>query len=69
MDNKIKILTSLRDFGRLPSNKICAIAGINYDYFKDEIKELLKDKLVSEEKAGELATYWEITKKGLISLK
>ena len=42
MDDKIKILKTLNDFGKLPSNKVSAIAGINYNYLKPLLEELKK---------------------------
>lgn len=64
MENKDKIIKTLKDMGKLPSNKIGAICGINYNYLKPLLEELEKEKLIKSQKVGEFATYWEITKKG-----
>jgi predicted transcriptional regulator len=68
METTEKILKTLNDFGMMPSSKICAIAGVNYDYFKKASEELLKKKLISK-KEETLATYWEITEKGKREVK
>jgi predicted transcriptional regulator len=68
MEPRDKILKTLNDFGKMPSSKICAIAGVNYEYFKKASEELLKDKLVSKI-TETLATYWEITEKGKKEVK
>lgn len=63
MQNPNKILETLNQFGKIPSSKLCAIAGINYNYFKIASEELLKKGLIKK-KEETLATYWEITEKG-----
>ena len=63
MKKEIKVLITLRDFGKKPSSSICAIAGINYQAFQEVSENLLKKKQIKKIKET-LATYWEITKKG-----
>jgi len=60
MENKEKILKTLKDFGKLPTARLSAITGINYYSLKKILKELEKEKLIKKEKAGELATYWSL---------
>lgn len=57
---KEKILKTLKDFGKLPTAKVSAIAGINYNYVKELLEELETEGKIKSEKAGELATYWTI---------
>lgn len=64
MENKNKILKTLKDMGKLTPSKIGAICGINYNYLKPLLEEMEKAKLIKSQKLGELATYWEITEKG-----
>ena len=64
MKPKDKILKTLNDFGKLPSSKICAIAGVSYAAFKVLSKELLEEGKIKKIEET-VATYWEITKKGL----
>jgi len=59
-EQKEKILKTLKDFGKLPTARLSAITGINYNYIKILLEELKKQKKVKEEKAGELATYWRL---------
>ncbi len=63
MNNKkekyLKILKILTDFGRLPTTKIAAISGINYEYIKPLLDELLKQNKIKRIEET-LATYWEI---------
>lgn len=48
---------------KISTSKLCSVAGINYNTFLEESKDLVKNKLVREMKET-LATYWEITEKG-----
>jgi len=59
-EQKKKIIKILKDFGKLPTARISAIAGINYNYIKKKLGELEKEKIIISNKAGELATYWEL---------
>ena len=58
--NKEKIIEALHNFGKLPTARISAIVGINYNYIKEILSEMEKEELIICEKAGELATYWEV---------
>jgi len=58
--NKKKILKTLKNFKKLPTARLSAIIGINYNYIKSILEELEKDGLIECEKAGELATYWKL---------
>lgn len=61
MNNKEKILKTLKDFGRMPSSRIRAIVGINYDVFKKLSEELLKEnKIIKQQETT--ATYWELNR-------
>jgi len=60
MEQKEKILKVLKEFGKLPTAKLAAICGIAYNYAKPLLEELKKEGKIKSEKAGELATYWEI---------
>ena len=61
-EQKKKILKTLKKFGKLPSAKIASIAGINYNYLKPMLEELLiENKIVKIEET--LATYWELAPK------
>jgi len=57
---KRNILKVLRDFGKLPSARISAIVGINYNYLKALLDDLEKDGKIVSEKVGDLATYWKL---------
>ena len=59
-EQKKRILKALKDFGKISSAKISAIAGVNYNYLKILLKELEKEGKIKCEKAGKLATYWEL---------
>lgn len=65
MENKKRILDVLKIFGKTPTARISAIAGINYNYLKDDLVTLENEELIVSEKAGDLATYWKITEKGI----
>ena len=54
-----KILETLKDFGRLPTARLSAIVGINYDYLKPLLEELLEKKKIKKIEET-IATYWEI---------
>ncbi len=61
MENKEKILKTLKDFGRTPTARILAICGINYNYGLKELENLEKEKKIKKTKETS-ATYWEIKK-------
>jgi len=50
MENKEKILKTLKDFGKLPTARLSAIIGINYYSLKKILKELEKEKLIKKGK-------------------
>jgi len=58
-----KILEILKSFGKLPTARLSAIVGINYDYLKPLLEELLKNKRIKKIKET-LATYWELNEDG-----
>ena len=62
---KEDILKVLRDFGRLPTARISAIVGINYNSIKILLAVLEEEGKIISEKAGYLATYWKINDKGI----
>jgi len=57
-EHEQKIIKTLKDFGKLPTARLSAITGINYNSLKIILEEMKKQKLIKCEKAGELATYW-----------
>lgn len=68
MTKEEKIIDTLINFGKLPTNKISVITGINFYYLKPILDNLTKENLIkcfSET----LATYYEATKKGEEFLK
>jgi len=46
MDNKDKIIKTLKDFGRLPFYRVHAIAGIRADVAAQLLIELVKEKKI-----------------------
>ena len=54
-----KILETLRDFGRLPTARLSAIVGINYNTLKILLEELLEKEEVKKIEET-IATYWEM---------
>ena len=54
-----KIIEVLKNFGRLPTARLSAIVGINYDYLKPLLEELLLQRRIKKIEET-LATYWEI---------
>lgn len=59
MENEDKILETLKQFGRMPSGRLAAISGMNYDSFILTIQKLLqKEAVIKEEETN--ATYWRL---------
>ncbi len=62
MENKEKILQTLKDFGRLPKSRIGAIVGMHPDKAEKLLhKLLLENKVVCYKET--LSTYWECSEK------
>jgi predicted transcriptional regulator len=59
-DKKNKVIEALSKYGKLPQGKLSILSGINYDYIKEVLEDLEKEGLIECEKAGELATYWNL---------
>lgn len=59
MNNKDKILKTLKDFGRIPKWRVGAIVGIHPDKAEKLLTELLEEKRVICHKET-LSTYWEL---------
>ena len=68
MEKEYQILKTLKDFPRLPTTRISAIVGMNPERGKDLLEKLLKEKKIKKIEET-LATYWEITEKGLKELE
>lgn len=59
-EKKQKILKVLKKFKKLSTSQVGAICGITYRYAKPLLEQLKKEGKIKEEKAGELASYWEL---------
>ena len=59
MTNEEKVLKTLKDFGRLPTSRIGAIIGINFESTEKLLESLQEDKKVIKYPET-IATYWEV---------
>ncbi|RLG09564.1 hypothetical protein DRN73_09705 [Candidatus Pacearchaeota archaeon] len=64
MNKKQRILKTLKNFGRLPSTRLANICQLNYLTFNKEADKLCKEGFIIQFKET-VATYWQISKKGL----
>lgn len=59
MNNKQKVLKTLKDFGRLPTARISAIIGMNYNSAVKLLQEMWEAKeIIGEPETN--ATYWKL---------
>lgn len=61
MDFKKQVIITLDEFGRLSTSRIAAILGVNINYIKPVLEELLREKKLTKTQET-LATYWSIQK-------
>ena len=59
MNKEEKILKTLKDFGRLPTARIAAITGINYNTLTVQLDSMLEKETIFREKET-VATYWSV---------
>ncbi len=59
MENKERIIKTLKNFGKLPTSRIAAIVGMNGDRVKDVLDALVKEKRIKKLEET-TATYWEV---------
>jgi len=57
---KEKILEVLKKHKKMSSSQVGVMCGIGSIYLMPLLKELEKEGKIKSEKAGELATYWEL---------
>ena len=68
-NHKRLILETLkREKDALPTSRLSAMVGLNAGRAKDEFEDLRKEGLVKKIEER-IATYWEITKKGIEEIK
>ena len=62
MENKEKIIQTLEEFGRIPTGRLCAIIGMNYNTGLELLQEMWEaGEIVAEHETN--ATYWSIKHK------
>lgn len=68
MNNKEKILKTLKDFGKIPKWRVGAIIGIHPNKAEKLLIELLEEKRVICHKET-ISTYWELNNNKLMEKK